>query len=227
MAEYEKSPRQNKTLNGRSHKTEISDDFECSAAFETILTLAGSAANVAPPPDFTRKVMHRLSETGSGARRTSGAASLGDRLKMSFGYLTRPASVVEVATCYFLTGFFYLVLGICFHLGLKSLAAAPSAAGWLYYQPLIAVLTAMGFTTVGFLLLKKNRLAFRIANLATICYILFSIINGIQVQAIPASPLSSIGGLCFSAGSIMIGSFLAVTVNNFQRWPSTPTAASL
>jgi hypothetical protein len=221
MAEYEKLPRQKKTLNGRSHKTEISDDFECSAAFETILTLAGSAANVAPPPDFARKVMHRLSETGSGA------PSLSDRLKMSFGYLTRPASLVEVATCYFLTGFFYLVLGICFHLGLKSLAVAPSAAGWLYYQPLIAVLTAMGFTTVGFLLLKKNRLAFRIANLATICYILFSIINGIQVQAIPASPLSSIGGLCFSAGSIMIGSFLAVTVNNFQRWPSTPTVASL
>ena len=132
MAEYEKLPRQKKTLNGRSHKTEISDDFERSAAFETILTLAGSAANVAPPPDFTRKVMHRLSETGTGARRTSGAPSLGDRLKMSFGYLTRPASVVEVATCFFLTGFFYLVLGICFHLGLKSLAVAPSAAGWLY-----------------------------------------------------------------------------------------------
>lgn len=211
MSFIKKIPHQEKNHVPNLHTTELPDDFERTATFEAILTLIKSSAPATPPPDFTRNVMRRLSE-----RNTSRRQSISDRLKVSIGQLTLPATAMEVATCFFLSGFFYLVLGISLHVGLKSLGADPSATGWFYYQPHLAVLIAMGFTTVGFLFWKNNRLAFRIANLTTIFYVLFSIVNSVQAQSISSRPFSISGVLSFSAGTILVGIFLAVTVNNFS-----------
>ena len=226
MAENKRDQRTRKKHLKQTLTTELPDDFEGMAAFESILSLIESSASVTPPQDFTRKVMQRLSETTTGSRQTSDSPSLSYRLKILIEHLTMPASTIEVATCFFLTGFFYLVLGISLHVGLKSISSATASTGWISYQPHIAILAAIGFAAVGGILLKNNRLAFRIANLAIICYILLSIFNLVQVQAIPASPFSLIGGLCFAAGTIMLGIFLAVTVNNFKRRTSPSSAGS-
>jgi hypothetical protein len=227
MTENQKAPQQEKTYSPNARTPALPDDFEVAPAFETIRTLAGSSANAAPPQDFTHKVMRRLAEKAIGFRQSLDDQSRKHRLQVSIRNLLIPASAVEIATCFFLTGFFYLVLGIILHFGLKSLAIDSPAAGWIYYQPHIALLTAMGFAAVGVFLLQNNRLAYRIANLAIICYILLSIVNGVQVRINPATPFSFSGVLCFSAGATILGLFLAVAVNNFRRWASLPTAGTL
>ena len=219
-------PHQDKNHVPHGHTTELPDDIESTVAFEFILNLLKSSATVTPPPDFTRKVMRRLSKLNIDHRRSSDRKSLNERLQVTIGNLTSPTTAIEVATCFFLTGFFYLVLGISLHIGMKSLGADPSATGWIYYQPHLAVLFAMGFSTVGFLFLKNSRLAFRSANLTTIFYILFSIINSVQVQLISPGLFSISGVLCFSAGTIIVGIFLTVTVNNFRRWSPLSMAGS-
>ncbi len=213
-------PHQDKNLVPHGHTTELTDDIESTVAFEFILNLLKSSATVTPPPDFTPKVIQCLSQLNIDPRRSSDRNSLNDRLQDAIGNLTSPATAMEMATCFFLSGFFYLVLGISLHLGLKSLGVNPQATGWIYYQPHLAVLIAMGFSTVGFLFLKNSHRAFRIANLTTIVYILFSIFNSVQVQLISSNPFSISAVLCFSAGTIFVGVFLAVTVNNFKRWAS-------
>ena len=101
-----------------SHTTELHKDFSDSLGFESILNLMNSSATVTPPLGFTPKVMHRLSELDIDPRRSSDRNSLNDRLQGAFEYLTSPATAIEMATCFFLSGFFYLVLGISLHLGL-------------------------------------------------------------------------------------------------------------
>ena len=133
-----------------------------------------------------------------------------------------PASVLELASCFFLTGFFYLVLGLSLYLGIYSLGLGSSTIDWLKYQPIIAFFIAFSFITVGFILLKKTRLAFRIANLSIFCYILLAIINSVQAYAGLGNHMSYTAVHSVSAGSIIMGIFLAMTLNNFQRLSSLP-----
>ena len=216
-------PHQDSNTYPRRRKNDLPDEFEGTPTFEPILTLVRSLPAVEPPRDFSHKLMRRLSEGNSGLIQAVDGQPLSRRLKDAIQRLTRPTSVLEVATCFFLSGFFYLALSVSLYVGLKSLNTAPTATGWIYYQPYIAVLIAMGFITVGVLLSKKNRLAFRFANSIIIFFIIFSIINGMQIQSIPPSPFSFYGVLCFSAGTIILGIFLAVTLNSGGRWASSVT----
>ena len=213
-------PHQEKNNVPPAHTTELLKDYDDSTGFESVLNLVNSSATIAPPPDFTPKVMRRLSELDIDPRRSSDRNFLNDRLQTAIGNLTSPATAIEMATCFFLSGFFYLVLGISLFIGLKSLGANPQATGWIYYQPHLAMLIAMSFSTVGFLFLKNSRRSFRIANLTTIVCILFSIFNCVQVQLISSSFFSLSAVLSFSVGTLFVGIFLAVTVNNFKRWAS-------
>ena len=105
-------PHQEKNNVPPAHTTELLKDYDDSTGFESVLNLVNSSATIAPPPDFTPKVMRRLSELDIDPRRSSDRNSLNDRLQAAIGNLTSPATAMEMATCFFLSGFFYLVLGI-------------------------------------------------------------------------------------------------------------------
>ena len=133
-----------------------------------------------------------------------------------------PASVLELASCFFLAGFFYLVMGLSLYLGVYPLHLGSTAINWLKYQPIIALLIAFSFITVGYILLKKTRLAFRIANFSIFCYILLAIINSVQAHAGLGGHMSYTAVHSVLLGSIIMGIFLAITLNNFQRLSSLP-----
>ena len=204
------------------HSTNVPPGFEQAADIKRIIELARTTPMELPSQKFTQNVMQHLSENDISPRRTSYIFSLNSRSRRSLKRLIMPASVLELASCFFLAGFFYLVMGLSLYLGVYSLGLGSSTINWLKYQPIIAFFIAFSFITVGFILLKKTRLAFRIANLSIFCYILLAIINSVQAHAGLGNHMSYTAVHSVSAGSIIMGIFLAMTLNNFQRLSSLP-----
>jgi hypothetical protein len=197
-------------------------DFERMADFHAVISLAESTPVPAPPPDFTARVMDRLAKEDFKPHRKTSAPPLGHLLKNWTEQLTIPASTADVAACFFLAGFFYLALGICLHFGMAYWGADPLAVGWLLYQPRMAGLMATGFTVVGFLLLHRRRPAYRTATAWILCYILFSIANGVHLAGTRANPFGFAGTLLFTCGAVFMGIFLALITHSLNRWALPP-----
>ena len=211
-------PKSNRKLEAKSHShpTNVPPDFEQAEVIRRIVKLARTTPMDLPTHNFTHNVMQRLTENCINPSRTSDIFSLKFRAKMSLKHLIMPASALELASCFFLAGFFYLVMGLSLYLGVHSLGLGSSTINWLKYQPIIALLIAFSFISVGYILLKKIRFAFRIANLSIFCYILLAIINSIQAHAGLGHHMSYLAVHSVLVGTIIMGIFLAITLNNFQ-----------
>lgn len=193
------------------------DAFETFEEFAPIIALAKASESVAPHPGFTQRVMskiapateeHAQSRRYYPRRRTTG---------ILFKNLTQTASGADIALCFFLAGFFYLILGIVFFVGLKSFELRLSAAGWIMLQPRIAFVTAGLLGALGLLLMIKGLSAIRIVHVGVIGYILFSVFNGIRLHMAPTNPFNLAGILCFVGGSVLLGLFLAATVQKYRQ----------
>ena len=212
----------NVTATSRSHPTSVPPDFEQAASIKRIIKMARTTPMDKPSQNFTQNVMQRLSGNSFGPSRLPDTLFLKFRSQMLLKRLMMPASVLELASCFFLTGFFYLVMGLSVFLGVYALDLDSSSIRWLKYQPIIALFIAISFITVGYILLKKTRLAFRIANWAIFCYILLEISNSVMAYSRVSSDTSFSAVLPVLGGTIIMGLFLAMTLNNFQRLSSLP-----
>lgn len=193
------------------------DAFETYEEFAPIIALAKASEPVEPRPGFTRRVMskiapgteeHPQSRRHYPRRHTTGAL---------LSNLTQAASRADIALCFFLAGFFYLILGIVLFVGLKSFELRLSETGWIMLQPRIAFVTAALLSALGLILMIKDLSGIRIAHVGVIAYILFSVFNGIRLHLAPASPFNLAGILCFVGGSVLLGLFLAATVQKYRR----------
>ena len=215
-------PKRNHNLEARahSHPTNVPPDFEQTADINRIIKLARTTPMALPSQKFTHNVMQHLSESGIRPRRTSYVSSLRSQSKMFLKRLIVPASTLELASCFFLAGFFYLVMGLSLYLGIYSLSPGTSTISWLKYQPIIALFIAFSFIIVGYILLKNTRLAFRIANLSIFCYILIVVINSVHAHGGPDIHMSHTAVRNVFVGSILMGIFLAMILYNFRRLSS-------
>jgi len=194
------------------------DAFESFEQFAPIIALAKASQPIEPHPDFTQHVMSKIAPATEEhaqskhryhpRRRTAG---------ILFKNLTQAASGSDIALCFFLAGFFYLILGIVFFVGLKSIELRLSEAGWIMLQPRIAFVTAGLLGALGLLLMINSLSAFRIAHVGVIGYILFSVFNGIRLHMAPTNPFNLAGILCFVGGSVLLGLFLAATVQKYRQ----------
>ena len=221
---YRHNPtRQREQRNPKAVESESASNFERATAFHAVISLAESTPVLVPPPGFTARVMDRLVKEHVKSHRKPSASPLGHRLMNWTEQLTIPASTTDVAACFFLAGFFSLQLGICLHFGMAYWVADPLAVGWLLYQPRMAGLMATGFTVVGFLLLHRRRPAYRTATAWILCYILFSIANGVHLAGTRANPFGFAGSLLFTCGAVLMGIFLALITRSLNRWALPPS----
>jgi hypothetical protein len=226
MANPPKKPNE-KHLGSIAPPPEMPPEFEQAAAIKSIVDLARTTPLSSPSEYFTHEVMHRLSEDSNRPLRTSDHTAPKSRMKIWPKRLIMPTSMVELASCFFLAGFFYLVMGLSLYFGIQYLDFSTSTTDWIQHQPIIALLMAFCFSTVGYILLKNTRLAFRIANLSIFCYILISIINGVQAHTTFGNHFSFNAVLCALVGSTVMGIFLAVTLHNFKRQSPFPSNGSI
>ena len=142
--------------------------------FSDLTEIMENAEQKRPAEDFTAKVMARLSEQ----KETAQSFSL-ERLfstNLNFGF-RNSVTKTECAFYFFITGFFYFILGIIMMIGLP-LPVMMQNNGWLSFQPILGLLLAAELTVLGIILYKKGDSAVRFVRIGTLLYAALIILNG-------------------------------------------------
>ena len=123
----------------------------------------------APVPDnFTQNVMERIalvnpSEAGVQSR---------------WAQMLTVSNIRECSFCFFITGFFYLIMGIVLMAGFKAIGSGMAVTDWIALQPHFTIGAAMWLLALGMLLMMDGRIGIKIAQYGTLFYIFFTVVNG-------------------------------------------------
>lgn len=195
----------------------LSEKFENSTEFKRIINIAFKSEPVEPSIDFTNRVMSGLSENAPSIVQQLFPTLIGIQKKIDFKSWIEVSDHRECSICFFLAGFFYLILGLFLISGLSTIADHSSISRWLLLQPQIALVISFFLMFFGIMVLRESLAAIKIARLGIISFIGFSIINSIGIQLSPGNPFHSAGLISFTICSISIGIFLGAMVQKFFR----------
>jgi len=190
-------------------------DFEQSGRFKGIRDGLRRIGPVSPPPGFTAGVMGKLLMTAAGAGPADRAQGRRSRLSiLRTGWMV-PADLAECVLCYVLAGVFYLVLGIVLTFGLNTILGRMPDAGWVMFQPGLAIFLSIGFISLGVLLSRSNRRAAKAA-----CYVIFAyvgtfILNSVALYITLGDALSLSGLVMLLAGGTSLGFFLVIITQGY------------
>ena len=142
--------------------------------FRDLTQIMENAEQKQPPEDFTAKVMARLSEE----KETVQPYSLGRLFPTNFNFGFRNSvTKTECAFYFFLTGFFYFILGLIMLIGIP-LPVIILNNGWFSFQPILGLLLAIELAALGIILYKKGDSAIRFVRMGTLLYAALIILNG-------------------------------------------------
>jgi hypothetical protein len=197
----------------------FTEEEEKWARFRDLTETMEKAPRQEPPEGFTTMVLARLPEGKGTVRRflflrpfwtPALATYLTSGLKL-------PMTNTEFAFCFFLTGFFYLVLGFVLFLGMRDFSGDVAGSSWLHVQPFIGFFLALWFFAFSVLLRGRRPAGLKAARIAVFIYLEIILVNG-------ALPLIKFGSQWYllpfwglTAGCMIIGGYLALALqNNFN-----------
>ncbi len=195
----------------------LSEKFENSAEFKPIITIALKSESVAPSNHFTNHVMSGLPEHAPSIVQQFFPTWIEIQKKINLKSWIEVSDHRECSICFFLAGFFYLILGLFLMSGLSAITDHSSISRWLLLQPQIALVISFSLMLFGIIVLRESLAAIKIARLGIISFIGFSIINSVSIQCSPGNPFHSVGLISFTICSISIGIFLGAMIQKFFR----------
>jgi hypothetical protein len=120
----------------------------------------------------------------------------------------------ECSFYFIMVGVFYAILGVVLMIGLNKLSSSLAPAGWVRWQPQIALVTACCMVAIGLYLLKDGKLALRTARIGALVYLGVALLNGIIVPLERDIPLSAFLSLVSMLIGLPTGLFLIRTLQN-------------
>ena len=198
-------------------------DFESFNELQPIISLARSADKLDPPNKVIQCVMSRISATDL----NDGESAFRNRMKAGLRNFTVPTSGTEIAFCYFLAGFFYLVIGSISLIGLNSLQPHVSFSNWLKLQPQIAMISAGGLSLLGYILTKNEGKATRIVEIGTKVFLLTHLFNGIYIHTQTPNLAQLPVQIGFVGGSVGLGLFLVTVMSRYSRCIPRPSTVDI
>jgi hypothetical protein len=197
---------------------EAPEDFESRPELAAVIERLRAEPAAQPQADFTRRVMTTAADLQAEMTEAAAAAErMRERAASFVRYLTETPSASDIALCFLLAAFFYLLLGVIFFFGLQDIQPLPASAGWLRLQPQVAMLTAGVLAALGLLLLMDGQTAMRLVQIGTLLFIGFSVFNGVWLGRLSAGGLTPVGLLCFTAAPVLLGLFLAASLQRYHR----------
>lgn len=182
--------------------------------FKQLIELMESAPQLEPPERLSQDVMARLAvgeKQGSELKLKDAIyAFWSGRLKFAV------SSPRECSYCFFVTGFFYFVMGLILIAGFKATSAAPSVMNWISLQPYFILGMAAWMIILGGILITDNGTGLKIVRIGTFIYIFSTVFNGIQISPYLHVPYAGIFLTGFIIAGITIGSILAFAVQILQ-----------
>ena len=174
-----------------------------------------------PPESFTDHVMRRLPDQYPGILLV--VASFAHHLynqalapvsDQSNGFTRR-----ECSFYFFITGFFYLIIGIILMMGLEEIGSGMAAMEWIKLQPHLTMGVAIWFLALGAVLMMGGNNGMKIAKYGTLFYIFFAVVNGTLMRFYLHIPFAGMFVTGFAATNAFMGILLALAVQKMELRP--------
>jgi hypothetical protein len=187
--------------------------------YKSLIKLMEATPKVNVSDGFTERVMGRLPEIYQG---------VWAKVKHSLfnpsctGSQSRWAQILSVSNprecsfCFFVTGYFYLIMGIVLIAGFKAIGSSMPAMEWIKLQPHLTIGAAIWLLALGMVLMMDGSTAIKIAKYGTLFYILFSVFNGVLMRPYLHVPYAGVFIIGFVATSALIGVMLALAVQKME-----------
>jgi hypothetical protein len=174
--------------------------------YKDIINLMEATPKAPVPDNFTQNVMERItllnfSEKGVESR---------------WAQILSVSNPRECSFCFFITGFFYLIMGIILMLGLRAISSGIEVADWISLQPSLTIGAAIWLLALGLLLILDGRIGIKIAQYGTLLYIFFTVVNGILMRPYLRVPHADVFVIGFVATGTLMGIMLSLAVKKVE-----------
>jgi len=186
--------------------------------YKEIIEILQKQKTIAPPESLTDHLMKRLPDQYPSI--VFVAASFVHNLYRhalepdsdSANGLTRR----ECSFYFFITGLFYLIIGIILMMGLQGVNTSITAMEWIKLQPHLTIGTAIWLLALGLVLMLNGRSGIMAARYGTMLYFLFAVVNGILMRNYIHFPFSSMFIIGFVGTSVLMGFMLTHAVKKVE-----------
>ena len=187
--------------------------------FRHMIRIARNTQQLIPPDDFTHRVMGRISAPRQNFFFKIKGILSDIPSSWEGKFPQRKITGTDCSLCFLAAGYFYLIVGIVFILGLKKIHTEVMIPQWIMLQPKFVLVTAFAFVAVGILLMRRNIFSIRVAYVITSFYIGIVLINGmIAYKFCDIIPISILGILCFTSAGILMGLFLSGILQRYRTY---------
>lgn len=193
----------------------MSENFE---EYRDFVQLMRTAPKLNASEGFTDKVLMALPKRASMLQRMASYWIMFFHRAASLREVNQPAHLNprECSFYFFITSFFYLIMGIVLMSGFKEFSSNVTAMEWLKLQPQVTLGIALWLFTLGAGLMMNGRIIIRLARLGTLFYILFTIANGVLIGRYFNIPHANVLLIGFIGGGVFMGIMLSVAVKRTE-----------
>jgi len=122
----------------------------------------------------------------------------------------------ECSFYFFITGLFYLIMGIILTIGLQGISSGMAAMEWIKLQPQLTIGAAIWLVLLGVALMLDGSAGIKTAKYGTMVYIFFTIINAILMWQYLHIPFAGMFIIGFVVISELSGALLAFAVQKME-----------
>jgi hypothetical protein len=186
---------------------------------QDLIKLIKSASPIAPPDDFSSRVMARLQVLDQGVWSQVRQTLLNPVPESLYTGLVQKLSVSgprECSFCFFITGFFYLIMGIVLMAGFEAIGSSMAAGEWIILQPYLTIGAAIWLFALGVVLMLDGSAGIKAAKYGTLLYVFFTVFNGILMRPYLNVPYAGVFIIGFVAASALIGIMLSLAVQKME-----------
>lgn len=188
---------------------------------QDIIDRIKSTPSIQPPASFTDNVILRLPDKYPGI-----LPAVGSFLNQLYNSALEPdgdrASGLTRRECsfyFFITGFFYLIIGIVILLGLSGVSGDGPLTKWSLVQPLMIIIASFWLSGLGGMLFISDRISMEVAKIATMIYILSVILCGSVVVMLYRMPVLMLSTVILAISGVVMGLLLHQNVSRYQQSP--------
>jgi hypothetical protein len=192
----------------------MNENFE---EYRDLVQLMRAAPKVSVADGFTERILIGLPDSNPWLRR---AAYMRHRLFYRDAHAREGGSSVcldprECSFYFFITSFFYLVVGMVLMAGFR-IGSGTAAAAWIGLQSLVTLGTAIWLFALGAALMAQGRAIATPARMGTLLFILATIANGVMIGQDLNIPHASVLLIGFVGGGVSMGVMLALAVKRME-----------
>jgi len=189
---------------------------------QDIIDLIKSTPAIPSPDDFTPRVMGRLPELDQGvwAKVKYALFNLSwAGIQSRWVQILPVSNTRECSFCFFITGFFYLIMGIVLMAGFEAIGSSMAAMDWIRLQPHLTIGAAIWLFALGVVLMLDGSAGIKAARYGTLFYVFFAVANGILMRPYLHVPYADVFIIGFVATSALMGVMLALAVKKVELRP--------